>query len=181
MRTAETPATLALYRAATTLAQPFAGALLAYRARRGKEDLGRADERKGLAARARPDGSLIWLHGASVGETISLLPIVTRLCERSINVLVTSVTTTSADILARRLPSGALHQYAPFDAPLFIRRFLDHWRPDLALFAESELWPNAIIEARRRQIPLTLVNARMSERSLARWCRVPRTIERLAG
>ena len=181
MRTAEVPATLARCRAATTVAQPFAGALLAYRARRGKEDLARADERRGIAARPRPDGSLVWLHGASVGETISLLPIVTRLCEKSLNVLVTSVTMTSAEILARRLPAGAFHQYAPFDAPLFIRRFLDHWCPDLALFAESELWPNAIIEARRRQLPLALVNARMSERSLARWRRVPRSIEMLAG
>ena len=175
------PPTLALYRAATTVAQPFAGALLAYRAHRGKEDLARADERRGFPSRPRPEGVLVWLHGASVGETVSLLPIVTRLCEKSLNVLVTSVTMTSAQVLARRLPAGALHQYAPFDAPLFMRRFLDHWRPDLALFAESELWPNAIIEARRRQLPLALVNARMSERSLARWRRLPRMIEVLAG
>lgn len=175
------PATLALYRAATTVAQPFTGALLAHRARRGKEDLARAGERRGLPARPRPEGSLVWLHGASVGETVSLLPIVTRLCEKSLNVLVTSVTMTSADVLARRLPARALHQYAPFDTPLFMRRFLDHWRPDLALFAESELWPNAIMEARRRHLPLALVNARMSERSLARWRRLPRTIEALAG
>jgi 3-deoxy-D-manno-octulosonic-acid transferase len=181
MRAVEMPPTLMLYRAAMTTAQPFAGALLAYRARRGKEDLARADERRGIAARPRPEGSLVWLHGASVGETISLLPIVTRLCEKSLNVLVTSGTTTSAEILARRLPAGALHQYAPFDAPRFMRRFLDHWRPDLALFAESELWPNAIIEARRRQLPLALINARMSERSLARWRRLPRTIEVLTG
>lgn len=181
MRAAELPPTLALYRAATTVAQPFAGALLTYRARRGKEDLARADERRGFSARPRPEGILVWLHGASVGETVSLLPIITRLREKSLNVLVTSVTTTSAQVLARRLPAGALHQYAPFDAPLFMRRFLDHWRPDLALFAESELWPNAIIEARRRQLPLALVNARMSERSLARWRRLPRTIEVLAG
>ncbi|MBW0003637.1 MAG: 3-deoxy-D-manno-octulosonic acid transferase [Hyphomicrobiales bacterium] len=181
MKAAELPPTLRLYRAATAVAQPFAGALLAYRARRGKEDLARADERKGIASRPRPEGVLVWLHGASVGETISLLPIITRLCEKSLNVLVTSVTTTSAQVLARRLPAGALHQYAPLDTPLFMRRFFDHWRPDLALFAESELWPNAIVEARRRQIPLALVNARMSERSLARWRRLPRTIEVLAG
>ncbi|MBV8184950.1 MAG: 3-deoxy-D-manno-octulosonic acid transferase [Hyphomicrobiales bacterium] len=143
--------------------------------------MARANERKGIASRPRAEGVLVWLHGASVGETISLLPIITRLCEKSLNVLVTSVTTTSAQVLARRLPAGALHQYAPFDTPLFMRRFFDHWRPDLALFAESELWPNAIVEARRRQIPLALVNARMSERSLARWRRLPRTIEVLAG
>jgi len=175
------PASLALYRVLTSLAQPFAGVLIAHRARRGKEDLGRSGERKGFAARPRPLGPLVWLHGASVGETVSLLPVVARLCEKAINVLVTSVTLTSAEILAQRLPPGALHQYAPFDLPLFMRRFLDHWRPDLALFAESELWPNAILESRRRGLPLGLLNARMSERSLARWRRLPRTIAALTG
>ena len=181
MRGAEIPATLALYRAATTVAQPFTGTLLGHRAKRGKEDLARASERKGFAGVPRPPGHLVWLHGASVGETMSLLPIVSRLCDKSLNVLVTSVTMTSADLLARRLPPGALHQYAPLDTPLFMRRFLDHWRPDLALFAESELWPNAIIESARRDVPLVLVNARMSERSLARWRRLPRTIAALTG
>ncbi|MFI5016230.1 MAG: 3-deoxy-D-manno-octulosonic acid transferase [Hyphomicrobiales bacterium] len=181
MTSAGIPTTLRLYRAVTRMGQPLAGALLAHRARLGKEDLSRAGERRGLAARPRPDGRLVWLHGASVGETVSLLPIVARLCEKSLNVLVTSVTLTSAENLARRLPPGALHQYAPFDAPLFMQRFLDHWRPDLALFAESELWPNAIIESRRRHVPLALVNARMSERSLARWRRLPRTIGALTG
>jgi len=181
MKGSEIPTALALYRAATAAAQPLAGALLAHRARRGKEDLSRSGERKGLAGRPRPPGYLVWLHGASVGETISLLPIMSRLAEKSLNVLVTSVTITSAELLARRLPPGALHQYAPFDAPLFMRRFLDHWRPDLALFAESELWPNAIIEAHRRSVPLGLVNARMSSRSLARWRRLPRTIAALVG
>ena len=177
----EIPASLALYRAATSMAQPFVGVLVAHRARRGKEDIARAAEREGVAARPRPEGRLVWLHGASVGETVSLLPVVGRLCERAVNVVLTSVTTTSAEILARRLPPGALHQYAPFDMPRFMRGFLDHWRPDLALFAESELWPNAIIEARRRGIPLGLLNARMSARSLRRWRRLPRTIATLTG
>jgi 3-deoxy-D-manno-octulosonic-acid transferase len=181
MKASGLPASLALYRVATRAAQPFAEALIAYRARHGKEDLARAGERKGVAGRARPEGRLVWLHGASVGETVSLLPVVSRLCENSINVLLTSVTMTSAEILAQRLPPGALHQYAPFDTPLFMGRFLEHWRPDLALFAESELWPNAIIEARRRGIPLGLLNARMSERSLRRWRRLPRTIAALTG
>jgi 3-deoxy-D-manno-octulosonic-acid transferase len=175
------PASLALYRAATLLGQPLAGSLIKYRARRGKEDLARAGERKGIAGRPRPEGRLVWLHGASVGETVSLLPVVGRLCEAGLNVLLTSVTMTSAEILARRLPPGALHQFAPFDTPLFMRRFLDHWQPNLALFAESELWPNAVIEAYRRSIPLILVNARMSERSLRRWRRLPRSIAALTG
>ena len=158
------PASLALYRAATLLGQPLAGSLIKYRARRGKEDLARAGERKGIAGRPRPEGRLVWLHGASVGETVSLLPVVGRLCEAGLNVLLTSVTMTSAEILARRLPPGALHQFAPFDTPLFMRRFLDHWQPNLALFAESELWPNAVIEAYRRSIPLILVHDRLWKR-----------------
>jgi 3-deoxy-D-manno-octulosonic-acid transferase len=179
MKGAELPATLTLYRAATRLAQPVAGALIARRVRRGKEDAARSGERRGIPGIARPPGPLVWLHGASVGETLSLLPIVALLCERSLNVLVTSVTLTSAQILGRRLPPGALHQYAPFDMPSFVARFLDHWRPDLALFAESELWPNAVIEAYRRAIPLALVNARVSERSLSRWRMAPRAIAAL--
>jgi 3-deoxy-D-manno-octulosonic-acid transferase len=181
MRASGLPASLALYRAVTRAAQPFANRLIAYRARQGKEDPARAGERKGISERPRPEGLLVWLHGASVGETVSLLPVVSRLCEKSINVLLTSVTMTSAEILAHRLPPGALHQYAPFDTPLFMSRFLDHWRPDLTLFAESELWPNAIIEARHRGIPMGLLNARMSERSLRRWRRLPRTIAALTG
>jgi 3-deoxy-D-manno-octulosonic-acid transferase len=181
MRASGLPASLALYRAVTRAAQPFADRLIAYRAKQGKEDAARASERKGLASRPRPEGRLVWLHGASVGETVSLLPVVSRLCENAVNVLVTSVTMTSAGILAQRLPPGALHQYAPFDTPLFMSRFLEHWRPDLALFAESELWPNAIVEAHRRGVPLGLLNARMSARSLRRWRRFPRTIGALAG
>ena len=147
--------------------------LLSLRLNRAKEDPLRVDERRGFASLARPEGPLVWLHGASVGEALSLLPLVDRLTQSGRGALMTTGTVTSARLLAQRLPAGALHQFAPLDAPGFMRRFFAHWRPDLALIAESELWPNMILEARRAGAPLVMVNARMSARSCARWRRAP--------
>lgn len=177
----DTPWTLRLYRAGMSLAEPFAPLLLASRRRRGKEDGERLAERRGLASQPRPQGRLAWLHGASVGETISILPIIERLTQRGFTVLVTSGTVTSAKVLAERLPPGAFHQYSPIDTPRYIRRFLDHWQPDLALVAESELWPNMILSLEKRGVPLILVNGRMSERSFRRWQRAPKTARALLG
>lgn len=167
------PLSLGAYRLATRLATPLSGALLSLRLNRAKEDPLRVDERRGLASLPRPRGALIWLHGASVGEALSLLPLVDRLTQSGHGALVTTGTVTSARLLAQRLPAGAVHQFAPLDAPGFMRRFFAHWRPDLALIAEFELWPNMILEARRVGVPLVMVNARMSARSCARWRRTP--------
>ncbi len=167
---------LAFYRIATSLLGPLAPALLNWRRRRGKEDPLRMAERMGHPSLARPPGPLVWLHGASVGEGIALLPLVERLVARGLTVLVTSGTVTSATILADRLPAGALHQYLPLDIPGFLARFLDHWRPGLALVAESEIWPNMLRMAHERGVPLMLVNARLSPRSFARWSKAPRVI-----
>lgn len=170
-----TPFSLALYRAATGLLAPFTPSILRGRARQGKEDLTRLRERLGYASAPRPAGPLVWLHGASVGETVSLLPVVERLrrARPDIAVLVTSGTTTSADLLARRLPAGAVHQYLPVDTPAAARRFLDHWRPDLAVFVESELWPNLLLGAKARGAKLALISARMTEDSAKGWTRFP--------
>ncbi|HTO80211.1 MAG TPA: 3-deoxy-D-manno-octulosonic acid transferase, partial [Methylocystis sp.] len=170
---------LLLYRFATTALAPLAGPLLRTRARLGKEDEARLDERMGFAGAARPEGPLVWLHGASVGEGLSLLPLVDRLLSRGCSALVTTGTTSSAQVLCERLPPGAVHQYAPLDAWPFVQRFLDHWRPDLALFAESEIWPNMVIAAKARDIPFALVNARISEKSLARWRKPPGVARRV--
>lgn len=175
------PGALAAYRIATRLAAPLAPLLLKRRAERGKEDPERLGERRGEPARARPEGELVWLHGASIGETTSLLPIVDALTARGLKVLVTSGTRTSAAILAARLPPGARHQYLPLDVPRFVDSFLDHWRPRLALFAESEIWPNILIGLARRGIGLVLVNARLSERSRDGWRRVPGVARALFG
>jgi 3-deoxy-D-manno-octulosonic-acid transferase len=169
------PLSLRLYALATGLAEPLAPVLLSSRVRRGKEDAARLGERLGRAGRPRPDGPLVWLHGASVGESVSLLPLIERIrAERpDLTVLVTSGTRTSAELLAKRLPQGVIHQYAPVDAPGAVARFLDHWRPGLGLFAESELWPNLILGARRRGVRLALVSARMTEASARGWARRP--------
>lgn len=172
---------LSLYRAATTLFGPAATPYLRRRTARGKEDAGRLPERRGLSRHPRPAGRLVWLHGASVGEGLALLPLVERLVGRGLEVLVTTGTVSSARILAERLPPGALHQFVPLDVPSMVRRFLDHWRPELAILAESELWPNLMIETTRRSIPLVLVNARLSRRSFERWRRLPRFIGPLLG
>ncbi|WP_454762082.1 3-deoxy-D-manno-octulosonic acid transferase [Caulobacter segnis] len=169
------PGALSLYRAATGLLEPIAPALLAGRARKGKEDPARLAERLGRAEVVRPAGPLVWLHGASVGESLSILPLVERLrAERpEVTVLVTSGTTTSAALLAKRLPAGAIHQYVPVDAPGAARRFMARWKPSLAVFVESELWPNLLLEAKAAGTRLALVSAKLSDRSFASWQRRP--------
>lgn len=169
------PLPLALYGAATSLLEPLAPTLLRRRAARGKEDLARLPERLGRAACARPEGPLVWLHAVSVGESLSLLPLIAGLRARrpKLGILVTSVTMTSAEVLARRLPADVVHQFAPVDGPGAAARFLDHWRPDLAVFTESELWPNLILAARARGVPLALASARMRQDSAAGWARAP--------
>lgn len=176
------PTPLLAYRLATAAIAPLAApAWLRWRAGQGKEDPDRIGERYGKASRERPPGEVVWAHGASIGETLSVLPVVDALVRRGLKIVVTSGTLTSAEILARRLPPGARHQFLPLDAPTFVRRFLDHWQPRLALFAESELWPNLILELDRHSIPLVLVNARMSARSFARWERAPTIGRALLG
>jgi 3-deoxy-D-manno-octulosonic-acid transferase len=170
------PFLIKTYRTATAVLEPAVIGLLYWRRRQGREDSTRLGERQGHPNRVRPKGHLVWVHGASNGETLSLLPIVERLTQRGISVLVTSGTRTSASLIARRLPPGAAHQFVPLDVPRYIRRFLDHWQPDLALVAESEIWPNTVIALDQRRIPLVLVNGRMSDRSFRRWRKLPRII-----
>ena len=173
------PATLIAYRYAATAIAPLVPAYLGRRAARGKEDSGRLAERRGYATLDRPAGAVVWAHGASIGESLSLLPLVDSIVRRGTPVLVTSGTKTSADVLARRLPAGARHQYVPLDCPPFWRRFLTYWQPHLAMFAESEIWPGAVMDLAVRDIPLALVNGRMSERSAAGWARAPATAKAL--
>lgn len=165
---------LALYRGLTYVAAPLVGAYLARRTAAGKEDASRLGERMGRAGMPRPPGPLVWVHGASVGESLSALPLIERLLgeRRDFCVLVTTGTVTSAAIMAERLPARAFHQYVPVDRVPFVERFLDHWRPDLALWVESDLWPNLLAETGRRGIPVLLLNARMSPRSFSRWRRM---------
>lgn len=173
------PLSLTAYRLLTRSATPLANRLLAYRLSRGKEHPARIAERRGETQVARPAGSLVWVHGASVGEITAAIPLIERIKARGLGVLATSGTVTSAGIARQRLPHGAIHQFTPLDTPSFVSRFLDHWKPDLALFVESDLWPNMIMSAAARGIPLILINGRLSERSFKRWRRMPGTIEAL--
>ncbi len=172
---------LALYRGLTTAARPLIHAYLGHRLRTGKEETGRLGERLGEPSLARPPGALVWLHAASVGEAMSMLALITRIHEGwpCITLLVTTGTVTSARIMAQRLPAGVLHQYVPVDRMAWVRRFLDHWRPGLVLWVESEFWPNMLGELRTRAIPAVLVNARISPASFAGWRRWERLIRRL--
>ncbi|HKF73633.1 MAG TPA: glycosyltransferase N-terminal domain-containing protein [Stellaceae bacterium] len=171
-----------VYRGLTVALGPAVRLYLGHRLRQGKEDALRFPEREGFPSRVRPPGPLLWIHAASIGEAISTLALIDRLAgERpALNMLVTTGTVTSARLLATRLPTGhAWHQYVPVDRPVYVRRFLAHWKPGLALWIESELWPNLIVETRRRGIPLLLVNGRMSKASFRRWSRVPSLIRPL--
>jgi 3-deoxy-D-manno-octulosonic-acid transferase len=170
------PLTLHVYRALLTAATPLAGILLSHRVRHGKEDPRRLAERRGESTVARPPGPLVWVHGASVGEVAAIIPLVECIASKDFKVLVTSGTVGSAKLCEQRLPAGVIHQFVPLDTPRFIARFLDHWKPDLALFTESDLWPNIIIMSHARRIPLILVNGRVSERSFNRWRYAPATI-----
>jgi len=167
------PFLLNVYRRGLSVLEPMALSLLIWRRQRGLEDRTRLAERQGYPGKARPPGDLAWVHGASNGEALSLLPIIERLTQRGLSVLVTTGTRTSAVLVARRLPPGAFHQFVPLDIPRYMRRFLDHWQPDLVLIAESELWPNTIVELDQRGIPLIMVNGRMSDRSFRRWKKIP--------
>lgn len=162
---------LGAYGLAGRAAVPLLPLALAWRARRGKEDRARLGERFGRASLTRPAGRIAWIHAASVGETNAILPLVEKMTEAGIGVVFTSVTLTSAKIAGPRLPVGAVHQFAPIDAPPLIGRFLDHWRPEFALFVESELWPTTIVRLAASGTPQILVNARLSERSFRGWQR----------
>ena len=177
------PGSLELYAAATGLIEPLTPLLLKRRLKRGKEDRYRLPERRGIASFDRPSGPLVWLHGASVGESLSHLPLVERFVRgrTDVTVLVTSGTVTSADLMARRLPPGVFHQFAPIDTPAATRRFVEHWRPDLAVFVESEIWPNLLFAAHAAGARLALMSARISPKSARGWDRLPGAAHALLG
>lgn len=162
------------WRLAGRLLAPLAPRYLARRVRRGKEDAARVSEKTGAASAPRPEGPLVWVHAASVGEVMAAAPLVERLAASGFGVLVTTVTVAGAGFAAGRLPAHAVHQYAPLDLASFIGRFLDHWWPDAALFVESELWPVTLDALARRGVPTVVVNARMSPRSFRGWRRAGR-------
>jgi 3-deoxy-D-manno-octulosonic-acid transferase len=170
-----------LWRAIGWIARPLLWGLLGVRTARGKEDRVRRGERYGQPSQPRPDGPLVWVHAASVGELSAVLPLVEAMVERGLAALVTTGTVTSARIAAERLPAGALHQFVPLDVAPYVSRFLDAWRPAAAVFVESEVWPVALAETAHRGIPRIVVNARMSARSFRRWRKLPATARAMFG
>ncbi|MBT5266923.1 MAG: 3-deoxy-D-manno-octulosonic acid transferase [Rhodospirillaceae bacterium] len=162
---------LSLYRSIMTLGEPLIERVLANRLARGREDPVRIGERRGVAAVTRPEGQIIWLHAASVGESIGALGLMECLLKRmpDSHLLVTTGTLSSAELLAKRLPERAIHQFVPVDRPAWVTKFLDYWKPDLSVVMESDFWPNLILETHRRHIPICVVNGRMSASSFNRW------------
>jgi 3-deoxy-D-manno-octulosonic-acid transferase len=175
------PMTLRLYQKLSSAMVPFAPALINRRLKKGKEDPARIAERRGMSEQIRPHGPLVWIHGASVGEVLAAAALIERLRALDIRILLTSGTVTSAAIVAKRFPADIIHQYVPYDSPRYVARFLDHWRPNLALFVESDLWPNLILSSAARRLPMVLINGRMSHRSFPRWRRAAGTISALLG
>lgn len=163
-----------LYHSVTFLLSPLIPLWLEKRRKQGKEDPQRLKERLGLPSRPRPVGKLLWIHAASVGESNAALPLIEQLLQRypALHVLLTTGTVTSARLMAERLPARAIHQFVPVDTPRAVHRFMAYWKPDVALFVDSELWPNLIHGGHQQGVVMGLLNARMSERSFRAWRRV---------
>jgi len=165
------------------LVAPFLPLWLARRAAIGKEDASRTEERYGISNAIVPGAPIIWLHAASVGESQSILPLTAALHEAlpHHHMLVTTGTRTSAALLEAAPKPYLTHQYVPLDIAHFVRRFLARWRPHLAIWVESEIWPHLLLQTTHRHIPMMLVNGRISARSFKRWGRMGRLAARLFG
>lgn len=172
---------LTFYKGLMSVSGPALSLLLHKRKKKNKEHPTRYVEKKGWATIPRPQGNLIWIHGASVGETMSVLSLIDHLLKQSkdLHILVTSGTLTSSEMMRKHLPERAFHQFLPLDHPKWIENFLNHWDPSLVLWLESELWPNFLSRIKKRKVPLILLNGRMSPRSFKGWSRFPKTSEKL--
>src|SRR3982074_1986280 len=148
------PMTLRVYRRLSFAIVPLAPALIKRRLKQGKEDPARVGERRGMSRDVRPHGPLVWIHGASVGEVLAAAGLIEKLRALNSPIRLTSGTVPWAAIAAKRFPADIIHQYVPYDSPRYVARFLDHWRPSLALFIESDLWPNLILSRRARRLAM---------------------------
>ena len=176
-------AVLMIYRVLTAAAAPFMRILLSWRAAHGREDPLRWREKLGVPGLARPEGQLVWLHAVSVGELLSVLRLIGALADArpELHVLVTTSTQSSGQVAHLRLRAGVMHQYLPLDTPGAVRRFLQHWRPDVAIWVESEFWPRLLAATAARGTPMLLLNARVSDRSALRWSKLSALAGRLLG
>ncbi len=161
------------YKILTYLFYPFANIYLKLRKFRKKEHETRYKEKLSIINVDRNNGFLVWMHVASVGEAMSILPLIDKFVDdKKINkILITSITLSSGKILEKKFSknSKVTHQFLPLDIPIFIKKFLDHWKPNLLMLIDSEIWPNLISQTSKNKIPLLLVNARITKKSFARW------------
>jgi 3-deoxy-D-manno-octulosonic-acid transferase len=166
---AEVPksALLWAYLKLSPLIRLFARRHLEKRLLRGKEDGLRYREKLGLTNVMRPDGQLIWLHAVGVGELLALPGLIREIgrLDPALNFLLTSSAKTSAQAIEHNLPARTIHQFLPLDSPHYVERFLDHWQPQLSIWAERDIWPVFLTELERRAIAMALINGRMSEKS----------------
>ena len=177
MQPERTPFLLFIYLFVTRHFEFLLFLILKYRLLVGKEDKKRIHERKALSKLKRPSGQLIWFNAASVGEVLSIVQLRRSLSEKKkgLSFLITSTTVTSAKIIKKMIPKNCQHQFSPIDTYTATKSFVDHWKPDLAIFVESEFWPRLILETRAQKIPLGLINARMENRSFKNWKKVNQT------
>ena len=159
-----------LYAAVSFMAGPPLKWWTARRISAGKDLPHRATERFGKASQSRPKGAVIWAHAASLGESRALFPVIDHLLSTThATVLFTTATVTSGELVSSEYPERVIHQFAPYDRASWISTFLDHWRPDLALRAESEIWPNSFAALGARGTPLIMVNAKLRATAARRW------------
>lgn len=170
-----------IYKLITIIIKPFLFLFFIYRLLKNKEEFGKYSERRGLSLKVKPEGKIIWIHAASVGETLSTLPLIKKLKELSpkINIIITTSTKTSKEIIIKKNMDRVFHQYVPWDNKNFCINFLNQWKPDIAVFLESEIWPNLLYETKRKKIPISLINARITNKTYSRWLKFPKTISYL--
>lgn len=159
-----------LYWVLIWLFTPFLWVWIHMRRRHGKEDAARYKERFGIPSKTRPKGKIYWFHGASNGECLSFLPVMRALkaADPEVRCVFTSGTRTAAQLLEKHMARGDVHQFAPLDHPLFVKRFLDHFQPVAAFRTESDHWPITLLSMEKRG-PLFLLNGRLSEKSYRIW------------
>ncbi|MGB1360540.1 MAG: 3-deoxy-D-manno-octulosonic acid transferase, partial [Alphaproteobacteria bacterium] len=162
-----------IYRIISIILRPLINHWLKTRVKNGKEDSIRYIEKKGYASKIRPQGKLVWIHAVSVGESISSLSLIKELEAQGYNVLLTTSTFTSGKLMKEKLPESVIHQYCPMDVNKWVKRFLDYWKPDLAIMIESELWVNILRNLNKRNVPIFLINARMSNKTMNMWRKIP--------
>ena len=167
---------LILYRLIINVVCFFSPIILKIRIYRKKEDENRYTEKLSIIKKRKPQGKLVWFHAASVGELLSVIPLLEKLekIKEIKSILLTTNTLSSSKIFKKKIKSKKIiHQFFPFDKDIFTKKFLSHWLPDLVVFVDSEIWPNFIFNIKNRKIPLILLNARITTKTYLRWKKIP--------